>query len=106
MTMHRGVALLMLAVSLLTATCVAGQTHDTRLDNDAQLVRAGMTVGKAIEILGKPSWRGRCGAKMGSADCVSELGYSSSFAPFLPRYIIVRLDGRGRVIGVDTITSP
>jgi hypothetical protein len=104
--MHRGVALLIVAVSLLTATCVAGHKHDTRLHSNAQLVRAGMTVGKAIEILGKPSWRGRCGAKMGSTDCVSELGYSSNFAPLLPSYIIVRLDRRGRVIAVDTITSP
>jgi len=79
--MRRGVALLIVAVGLLTATCVVGHTHDTRLQSGARLVRAGMTRGEAVEILGKPSWRGRCGAKMGSTDCVSELGYSSSFAP-------------------------
>jgi hypothetical protein len=65
-----------------------------------------MTAGEAVEILGKPSWRGRCGAVMGSTDCVSELGYSYSFAPLLPSYVIVRLDRRSRVTAVDTITSP
>jgi hypothetical protein len=65
-----------------------------------------MTGGQATKILGKPSWSGRCGAKMGSTDCVSELGYSSSFAPLLPSYVIVRLDHSDRVIAVDTLASP
>jgi hypothetical protein len=104
--MHGGIALLIVSVGLLTATCVAGHTHDTRLHSEAQLVRAGMTRGQAVEKLGKPSWSGRCGAKMGSTDCVSELGYSSSFAPLLPSYVIVRLDRGERVIAVDTLTSP
>jgi hypothetical protein len=104
--MHRGIALSIVAFSLLTATCVAGRKHDIRLQSNAQRVRAGMTAGEAVEILGKPSWSGRCGAKMGSTDCASELGYSSTFAPLLPSYVIVRLDRRSRVISIDTITSP
>lgn len=104
--MHRGIALLLVAVGLLTATCVAGNARDTQRRDDARLVQAGMTAKEAVAILGEPSWRGTCGAKMGSTECVSELGYSSSFAPLLPSYLIVRLDHRGRVIAVDTITSP
>lgn len=107
--MHRSIILSIVVVGLLTATCVAGREHDIRLDKNAQRVRAGMTSGQAMEILGSPSWRGRCGAKFpygwGNV-CVSELGYSSSFAPLLPGYLVVQLDRRGRVISVDTITSP
>jgi hypothetical protein len=107
--MHRSIALSIVAVGLLTATCVAGREHDVRLSDNAQHVRAGMTAGQAVEILGKPSWRDRCGAKFPygwAQSCVAELGYSSAFAPLLPGYLVVQLDGRGRVISVDTITSP
>lgn len=104
--MHRGLAFSIVGIGLLTAACVAGRKHDIRLHGNAERVRAGMPAEEAVEILGKPSWRGRCGAKMGSTDCVSELGYSSSFAPLLPSYVIVRLDRRSRVIAVDTLISP
>jgi hypothetical protein len=107
--MHRSIAFSVVAVGLLTATCVAGREHDIRLDKNAERVRAGMTGGQAMEILGSPSWRGRCGAKFPyewGKDCVGELGYSSAFAPLLPGYLVVQLDRRGRVISVDTITSP
>ena len=104
--MRRGVALSVVGAGLLITTCVAGNKHDSQLRSDAQRVRAGMTADEALAILGNPSWRGKCGARMGSTDCASELGYSSSFAPILPSYVIVRLDHRGRVIGVDPITSP
>lgn len=103
--MHRGIPLL-IAVGLLTAICAVGSVRDARRQDDARLVQAGMTAKEAEAILGEPSWRGTCGARMGSTDCVSELGYSSSFAPLLPVYLIVRLDQRGRVIAVDTLTSP
>ena len=104
--MRRGIALSIVAVGLLTATCVAGRQHDIRLHSNAQRIGAGMSAGEAVEILGKPSWRGRCGARIGATDCVAELGYSSSIAPLLPSYVVVRLDRHGRVIGVDTLTSP
>lgn len=103
--MHRGIPLL-LAVGLLTATCVGGSVRDMRRQDDARRIHAGMTAKEAEAILGDPSWRGTCGARMGSTDCVSELGYSSSFAPLKPVYLIVRLDRGGRVIAVDTLTSP
>ena len=104
--MHRSIALSIVAVGLLSATCVAGRAHDVRLQRSVHRVRAGMTADEAVKILGSPSWRGKCGAKMGSTDCVFELGYRSSFAPLLPNYMVVRLDRRGRVMAVDTLTSP
>jgi hypothetical protein len=104
--MRRGIALSIVAVGLLTATCAIGRQHNIRLHADAKRVGAGMTAGEAVKILGKPSWRGRCGARMGATNCAAELGYSSSFAPLLPSYVVVRLDRRGRVIAVDTLTSP
>jgi hypothetical protein len=104
--MHRSIALSIVAVGLLTATCVARRAHDVRLHSSVHRVRAGMTADEAVKTLGSPSWRGECGAKMGSTDCVTELGYSSSFAPLLPSYMVVRLDRRGRVMAVDRLTSP
>jgi hypothetical protein len=103
--MHRGMPLL-IAVGLLTTTCVAGSVRDTRRQDDARRIQVGMTAKEAEAILGKPSWRGTCGARMGSTDCASELGYTSSFAPLLPAYLIVRLNQNGRVIAVDKLTSP
>jgi hypothetical protein len=104
--MRRSIGLSIIAVGLLTAACLAGRTHDARLYSNAQRVRAGMTADEAVKLLGSPSWRDNCGAKMGSTDCVFELGYRSSFAPLLPSYIVVRLDRRSRVVTVDTLTSP
>ena len=104
--MRRGFALSIVGIGLLTATCVAGREHDIRLHSNVERVRGRMTAAEVVQILGKPSWLGNCGAKMGSTDCAFELGYSSSFAPLLPSYTIVRLDRRSRVIAVDTITSP
>lgn len=107
--MHRSVALSIVTFGLLTATCVAGRQHDIRLSNNAERVRPGMTTGEAAEILGKPKWRGPCGARFPygwGKDCVAELGYSSAFAPLLPGYLVVQLDGQRRVISVDSINSP
>jgi hypothetical protein len=107
--MGRGVASSIIDAGLLIATCVAGHEHDSRLRSDAERVRAGMTAEHALEILGKPSWRGKCGAYFpyGWANgCAAELGYKSTFAPLLPSYTVVQLDSGGRVISVDTITSP
>ena len=104
--MHRSIFLSIVAAGLLTATCAAGRAQDLRLFRKGREVRAGMTAGEVVKILGKPSRRGACGAKMGSTDCVSELGYASSFAHLLPSYIVVQLDRRSRVMAVDTLTSP
>ncbi len=68
-----------------------------------------MTAESAVAILGTPSWRDHCGAKFAygwAKDCVTELGYRSAFAPLLPGYLVVQVDGRNRVISVDIITSP
>ena len=107
--MRRSIALLIVAVSLLTATCVAGRKHDNQLLSNAARIRAGMTAEEALGVLGNPAWRGECGAKFPYGwrkDCAAELGYSSTFAPLLPSYVVVQLDGRARVIAADTIISP
>ena len=107
--MHRSIVFSIVAVGLLTATCVAGRNHDIRLNNNAKRVRVGMTDGQAVDILGKPSWRDSCGAKFPygwAKNCVAELGYGSAFAPLLPGYLVIQIDNHKRVIAVDTITSP
>ena len=107
--MRRAILLSIVTVGLLIATCVAGREHDARIHDNAKQVRAGMSAAQAAEILGKPSWRGECGAKFPygwAQSCASELGYSSAFAPLLPAYLVVQLDNRSRVVSVDTISSP
>jgi hypothetical protein len=68
-----------------------------------------MSNAQAEQILGKPSWHGRCGEWFPygwEQNCIAELGYRSAFAPFFPAYLVVQLDSRSRVISVDTIFSP
>ena len=97
------------AFGIAAAAAYAGNRHDDRLWRDCKQVRPGMSAAEAEAILGEPSWHDRCGAKFPyghEKGCVTELGYRSAFAPINPRYWVIELDGRGRVISSDWIASP
>ncbi|MEA3008328.1 MAG: hypothetical protein QOJ91_20 [Sphingomonadales bacterium] len=60
-------------------------------------------------VLGRPDWKGGCAGHvpyLPRADCSSELGYSSAFAPIRPVYYVLQLDRNGKVIEAEPIFSP
>ena len=74
--MRRAVALSITGLGLLAATWVAARMHDNQLDDNAKQVRVGMAAREAMDILGPPSWQGRCGSYFpygSSNDCAAEL---------------------------------
>jgi hypothetical protein len=98
-------ALVALAIAA-AGWCLWAFWHDRRLPGRFERIQLGMDR-KAVEaILGRPRWEGRCGSYVPSlprAECVSELAYASAFAPFLSRYYLVQLDGKGRVIEAEAM---
>ena len=111
--MRRGIILTIAVILVGMGACAAayrvGRKHDYRLWTNADRVQPGMSVAQAKQVLGEPSWQGRCGEWFPygwEGNCSTELGYRSAFAPVLPAYLVVQLDVHGRVISVDTIQSP
>ena len=106
----RGCALIAAVILvLMTATCVAATQHDKRIWDGADRVRPGMSAVRTRQILGPPSWEGRCGSYVGygrADNCAAELGYRASFAPLVPSYIVVELDRQQRVLSVAHLESP
>jgi hypothetical protein len=106
----KGCALTAVAILILmTATCVAANQHDERIWTGADRVRPGMSAAEAKQILGQPSWVGRCGSYFGYGwedNCAADLGYRAAFAPLVPSYIVVELDRRQRVLSVAHVDSP
>jgi hypothetical protein len=86
--------------------------HDERIASGFDSIMVGMSDEHAIELLGKPNRRARCGtddyydfvdAKPGSADC---LFYASSLAPLIPQYHVLFLGPDNRVIDKYVYSSP
>jgi hypothetical protein len=89
------------------AWCVWGFWHDRRLPDRFERVSLGMDREAVEAVLGAPDWESGCGGAevitLPRADCALELGYSSAFAPVLPRYWVIQLDRSGRVIEADAL---
>ncbi len=85
-----------------------GFWHDRQLPGRFTRIQLGMDRSSAEAILGTPDWEGGCAGRvdyMPRADCASELGYASAFAPLRPVYHIVQLDGSGRVIEAEPVRT-
>ena len=99
-----------LIVGLAIPALFAGYcTHrDNALESNFAKVSVGMSPDQVMGIMGKPSWDGRCGAKMPTGlpgDCVREFGYAVTI-PLVPRYYLVWFGREGRVTESAPITSP
>ena len=97
------------AVGAGIAWAAWGFWHDRRLPGRFTQVELGMDR-KAVETrLGPPDWEGGCAGYVPyppRADCSSELGYASAFAPLRPVYYLIQLDRSGKVIEAEPISSP
>ncbi|MEO7177751.1 MAG: hypothetical protein ABIW83_02810 [Allosphingosinicella sp.] len=97
------------AVGAATLWAAWGFWHDRGLPGRFTQVRLGMDRKSAEAVLGRPDWEGGCAsyvAYLPRADCSSELGYSSAFAPIRPAYYILQLNRNGKVIEAEPIFSP
>lgn len=96
------------AVAAGMAWAAWGFWNDRRLPERFTQVRLGMDR-KAVEaLLGAPDWEGGCAGYVRyppRADCSSELGFSSAFAPLRPVHYIVQLDRSGKVIEAEPARS-
>jgi len=96
------------AVGAGIAWAAWGFWHDRRLPGRFTQVQLGMDRESAEAILGTPDWEGGCAGfvrYLPRADCSSELGYASAFAPLRPVYHIVQLDRGGKVIEAEPVQS-
>ena len=85
-----------------------GYWHDRQLPRHLTQVQLGMDRGAAVALLGTPDWEGGCAGHVDylpRADCFSELGYSSAFAPLRPLHYLVQLDRSGKVIEAEPIRT-
>ena len=97
------------AIAAFLAWLGWGWWHDRRLPERFERVALGMDRGAVEALLGRPDREAACGAgrlTLPRAECRRELVYASAFAPVVPRYYVVQLDARGRVIEADAIRSP
>jgi hypothetical protein len=91
---------------LFVVYCVC---HDHFLEAHFGKVSPGMVPDQVVAIMGRPSWDGRCGAKMPTGlptPCKREIGYSETLAPLMPRYYLIWFGDDGRVVDTAPITSP
>jgi hypothetical protein len=94
------------AVAAGTLWAALGVWHDRRLPGRFIQVRLGMERPSVEEVLGPPDWEGGCAGRVPyppRAECSSELGYASAFAPLRPVYYLVQLDRDGRVIEAEPV---
>jgi hypothetical protein len=85
-----------------------GWWHDRELPERLTRVRLGMDRKSVEAVLGSPDWSGTCTGHVGylpRADCASELGYSSAFAPLRPVYYMIQLDRGGKVIEAEPVRT-
>lgn len=85
-----------------------GFWHDNRIPGRFTRVQIGMDRAAVEAILGAPGWEGACADYVDylpRADCSSELGYSSAFAPLRPDYYVVQLDRSGKAIEAEPVRS-
>jgi hypothetical protein len=97
------------AIALVLAWAVLGWRHDRRLPHRFERIALGMDRASVEALLGRPDRESACGSArftLPREGCRSELVYSSAFAPFVPNYYVVQIDGHGRVIEADSVQSP
>lgn len=85
-----------------------GFWHDRRLPDRLTRIRLGMDRKSVETVLGAPDWEGGCAGRIAyppRADCASELGYSSAFAPIRPLHYLIQLDRSGKVIEAQPLRS-
>jgi len=85
-----------------------GFWHDRQLADRFTQVRLGMDRASVEATIGAPGWEGGCAGSvpyLPRADCASELGYASAFAPLRPVHYIVQLDRSGKVIEAEPVRS-
>lgn len=85
-----------------------GFWHDRQLPRHLTQVQIGMDRKSVETVLGAPDWEGGCAdyvRYLPRADCSSELGYASAFAPLRPAYYIVQLNRNGRAIEAEPVRS-
>jgi hypothetical protein len=85
-----------------------GFWHDRQLPGRITRVQLGMDRNSVEAVLGAPRWEGACAGRLrylARADCSSELGYSSAFAPLRADYYIVQLDRNSKVIEAEPVRA-
>jgi hypothetical protein len=68
-----------------------------------------MSVDQVIDIMGRPAWDDRCGARMptGRPDpCAREFGYAVTLPLINPRYYLIWFGSDGHVVRTAPIMSP
>lgn len=103
--------LVVFAVSILLSVgfLFRGIYRDRHLDDNYDRVRSGMSVQAVKQILGEPSYDGRCGGygfEVLVSGCASEFVYPSAFAPLLPSYFVVQMGDDQRVVDAYFYDSP
>jgi hypothetical protein len=69
----------------------------------------GMSPMQVVDLMGKPTWDGRCGARMPTGlpkQCTREMGYRTPLAPVIPSYYLVWFGSDGLVTSSAPINSP
>ncbi|MGZ8286927.1 MAG: hypothetical protein ACXW27_13655 [Allosphingosinicella sp.] len=85
-----------------------GYWDDRQMHGRFTRVQLGMDREAAEAIMGAPDWDGGCAGRvryLPRADCSSELGYASAFAPLRPVYHVVQLDRSGKVIEAEPVRT-
>jgi hypothetical protein len=91
---------------LLITWCVGS---DQRQEAQFAKVLPGMSPAQVVEQMGKPTWDGKCGAKMPTGlpkQCTREMGYRTPLAPLVPSYYLVWFGRDGLVTSSAPINSP
>jgi len=99
-----GVVILLVALS--ASWCFV---RDDRLEADFSKILPGMSADQVLDIMGRPSWDGQCGARMPTGlptQCTRELGYAVTLAPLNPSYYLIWFGNNERVVETAPITSP
>jgi hypothetical protein len=98
-------------VAVVAAVMVLGGRglwHDRQFPGRFARVQLGMERSAVQALLGTPGWEGGCAGSvryLPRAECSSELGYSSAFAPLRPVHYVVQLDRSGKVIEAEPVRS-
>lgn len=97
-------------VFLLPILSISGcYERNSRLEAHFLTIKLGISADQVVQIMGRPAWDGRCGAKIPTglpSDCAREMGYAAALAPIDPSYYLVWFGKDGRVVKAAPILSP
>jgi hypothetical protein len=88
--------------------CGWGLWHDRQLPERLRQVHLGMDRKSVEAVLGSPRWEGACARRvryLPRANCSSEFGYASAFAPLRRQHYVIQLDSRGLVIEAEPVRT-